>query len=225
MELERYERNRPMISPEEQDLLAQKRVLVVGCGGLGGYLIEQMCRTGIGHITAVDGDTFSPSNLNRQLLATEDTLGRPKAVCAAERMAKVNPLCEVRALCQMIEPENADEIVAGHDLVVDALDNRTARLLLLAAARRAGIPMVCGAVAGWHGRVVAVRPTDNLDMLWAGAESTAAFGNLCPPVLSVAALEFCESLKILLDRPNVRYSQLIEMDLRDLRWDIIPMQG
>ena len=69
---ERYSRNLPAVSEEEQAVLARRRVLVAGCGGLGGYLIEYLARMGVGEITAVDGDLFEPSNLNRQLLAVPE---------------------------------------------------------------------------------------------------------------------------------------------------------
>ncbi|MBR6653298.1 MAG: ThiF family adenylyltransferase, partial [Oscillospiraceae bacterium] len=86
----RYSRNIPAISPEEQDTLKGKKVLVLGCGGLGGYIIENLLRMGVGAITAVDGDSFDESNLNRQLLATEKTLGTNKAIAAAQRANAVN---------------------------------------------------------------------------------------------------------------------------------------
>jgi molybdopterin/thiamine biosynthesis adenylyltransferase len=89
--MSRYERNFPAVSLEEQEMLGKKRVLVAGCGGLGGYVLEYLGRIGVGHLTAVDDDVFTDSNLNRQLLSTEETLGRPKPVCARERMAVVNP--------------------------------------------------------------------------------------------------------------------------------------
>ena len=81
----RYSRNIPAISPEEQAALKDKKVLVLGCGGLGGYIIENLLRMGVGAITAVDGDSFDESNLNRQLLAAEKTLGINKAIAAAQR--------------------------------------------------------------------------------------------------------------------------------------------
>ena len=78
---ERYCRNLPAISAEEQAALKEKRVLVAGCGGLGGYLIEHLARMGVGRITAVDGDVFEESNLNRQILSAPALLGRPSSTC------------------------------------------------------------------------------------------------------------------------------------------------
>ena len=94
----RYERNIPAVSPEEQETLSGKRVLVAGCGGLGGYIIEYLVRMGVGELTVADGDVFEPSNLNRQLLSGSDTLGRGKAAAAAARARNVNPSVKVTAV-------------------------------------------------------------------------------------------------------------------------------
>ena len=88
----RYTRNMETLSKEENDRLKEFKVCVVGCGGLGGYVIEMLGRIGIGHITAVDGDGFDESNLNRQILSDTYCLGKNKAVAAKERMERVNPL-------------------------------------------------------------------------------------------------------------------------------------
>ena len=87
----RYERNLPALSEAECLALGQKRVLVVGCGGLGGHIIDQLARIGVGAIRAVDGDVFESSNLNRQLLSAVPLLGVSKAKAAAEHIARVNP--------------------------------------------------------------------------------------------------------------------------------------
>ena len=83
---ERHSRNIPSLSIEEMEKLAESRVLVVGCGGLGGNIIEHLTRAGVGSLTVVDGDVFEESNLNRQLLSTSENLGQKKAAAAAERV-------------------------------------------------------------------------------------------------------------------------------------------
>ncbi len=108
---ERYSRNIPSVSAEEQAALARRRVLVAGCGGLGGYLIEYLARMGVGEITAVDGDMFEPSNLNRQLLSTQALLGTGKALAARERVRAVNPAVAVRAVEAFLDGENAGGLV------------------------------------------------------------------------------------------------------------------
>ena len=221
-ELSRYERNAPAITEAEQELLAAKRALVAGCGGLGGYIIEFLGRVGVGHITAVDGDVFAISNLNRQLLSTEETIGKPKAECAKERMAVVNPGINVTPVWEFLTEENAAALVAGHDIIVDALDNGKTRILLSAAARDAGIPFVSGAIGGWHGRVIVLYPGDNVDFLWQG-EPPAPIGNLCFIAAHVASVQAAETVKVLLNRPGVIQGKLLEIDILNARWDEIPL--
>jgi molybdopterin/thiamine biosynthesis adenylyltransferase len=134
----RYERNAPAISQEEQNLLAAKRVLVAGCGGLGGYIVELLARTGVGNLTVVDGDVFADSNLNRQLFSTAETLGQPKPLCAVRRIAVVNGEVNIVPVCSNITEQNADQLLRGQDIAVDALDNGASRIILAAAARKAG---------------------------------------------------------------------------------------
>lgn len=155
---ERYSRNIPAISEEQQESLAAKHVLVVGCGGLGGHLIEFMVRLGVGCITAVDGDRFECSNLNRQLLSSVDVLGCPKAEEACRRAKLINPSVCVRPVPEFFTAENADALTAGQDLVLDALDNRDARLLLEDACERNGVPLVHGAIQGWKAQVSVILP-------------------------------------------------------------------
>ena len=82
---ERYDRNRNSLSEQQQKRLADAKVLVLGCGGVGGYVIEYLARIGVGHIAAADGDVFQAPNLNRQLLSTERNIGQKKAAAAQER--------------------------------------------------------------------------------------------------------------------------------------------
>ena len=221
--MERYERNAPAITAAEQEILAAKSVLVAGCGGLGGYIIEFLGRMGVGSITAIDGDVFAVSNLNRQLLATGDTLGRQKAKCAKERMNAVNPEISITPVCEFITGENADETVAGHDIAVDALDSGEARLLLAAATRKAGIPFVSGAIGGWYGRVIVLYPGDNADFLWKGKPS-APVGNLCCTAAHVASVQAAETIKALLGKQGIIRGKLLELDMLNARWDEIPLE-
>ena len=102
MVLERYIRNVSALSEDECKLLGEKRVVIVGCGGLGGLCIEALARIGVGHLRVIDGDVFEESNLNRQLLCTEGALGREKALVAAERVKHINSIVEVDARVTML---------------------------------------------------------------------------------------------------------------------------
>jgi molybdopterin/thiamine biosynthesis adenylyltransferase len=167
MEPKQYQRNHEAISREDQAKLAEKWVLIAGCGGLGGYVIENLGRVGVGHLRLVDGDCFEESNLNRQLLSSHMNLGRPKVLAAKQRMQAVNPNVEVEGFQTRINAENALELMKGCDLVVDCLDNISSRKVLQAACEQAGLILVHGAVAGWMGQVCVVMPGERLlDMLY-----------------------------------------------------------
>jgi len=158
----RYSRNIPALTEEECALLRTKRVLVVGCGGLGGYLIELLARLGVGFIRAVDGDVFEESNLNRQLLSEVPLLGCSKAKAAADRIARVNPGVEVDARECFLTEENALALIEGCDAVLDGLDNIESRRILADACTNAGVPMVFGAIQGWILQAGIAMPGDHL---------------------------------------------------------------
>lgn len=158
----RYERNIPALTEEACNILRQKRVLVVGCGGLGGHIIDQLARIGVGFLRVVDGDVFEPSNLNRQLLSEVPLLGGSKAQAAADRIARVNPDITVDAVAEFMTEANACELLRGCDVVMDALDNIPSRRLLASACQEEGIPYVYGAIQGWVAQAGVSMPGDNL---------------------------------------------------------------
>jgi molybdopterin/thiamine biosynthesis adenylyltransferase len=163
----RYARNIPALTEEECILLQKKKVAVIGCGGLGGHLIDQLARIGVGFIRAVDGDVFEPSNLNRQLLSEVPLMGTGKAKAAADRIARVNPNIMIDAVETFLTQENAPQIIAGCDAVLDGLDNIESRKILAAACCEAGIPYIFGAIQGWVAQAAVSMPDENLlDILY-----------------------------------------------------------
>jgi molybdopterin/thiamine biosynthesis adenylyltransferase len=203
MEIPRYIRNHKAISEEQQELLKNKRVLVVGCGGLGGYVIECLGRLGVGHLVVVDGDVFDETNLNRQLLSSIMHLGKPKVLAAQQRMQAINPLVKVDAHQVRITDVNAPGLMQGCDLVIDALDNIPSRMVLIKAARDADIPLVHGAIAGWFGQVYIVKPGDKeLEILYESSPSEKGveieLGNLAFTAAMVASIQAAEAVKLLL---------------------------
>ena len=158
----RYERNIPTLTEEECAQLRKKRILVVGCGGLGGHIIDQLCRIGVGTIRVVDGDVFEPTNLNRQLLSDVPHLGISKVKAAADHVVRVNPDVSVEAVEEFLTGSNAAALVAGCDIVMDALDNIQSRKILAAACAKAEIPYVYGAISGWVAQAAVSMPGDGL---------------------------------------------------------------
>ena len=207
-----FSRNHPTISEADQEKLAASRVLVVGCGGQGGYAVEFLVRLGVGHIRVVDPDTFAESNLNRQVLCTRETLGRPKVECARERALAINPDVDVEPVVGFFTPENAAELLEGCDVAVDALDNPVSRVDLERACEVAGIPMVHGAVRGRFLEAATILPGEGtLGRLYGAAKMPGADNpgalrtlksclSLTPPL--AMALEVSELLNLLLGRPR-----------------------
>ena len=159
---QRYARNIPALTEAECEVLSRKRVLVVGCGGLGGHIIDQLARIGVGFLRVVDGDVFEPSNLNRQLLSRIPLLGVSKAKAAADHVARVNPEIKVEAVDDFMTRQKVHTLIAGCDIVLDALDNIPSRRLLAAACEEAGLPYVYGAIQGWVAQAGISMPGDNL---------------------------------------------------------------
>ena len=219
---DRYSRNIPAVSKEDMEKLRKSRVLVAGCGGLGGFIIEYLARMGIGAITAVDGDVFCESNLNRQLLSTADNMGVSKALAAAERVRAVNPDVSIRAVPDFLTEDNADGLMEDADLVMDALDNVNARYILEDAAARAGLAIVHGAICGWDLQVMLVKPGDGLiHQLYPEDSRPSTKTSLPFTPAACAALQVSMAVRVLCGRASERDSELFVGSLRDLSFETI----
>lgn len=211
--MDRYIKNQLTLSEEENQRLHQFRVVVAGCGGIGGYLIEMLARLGIGHITAVDGDVFELTNLNRQLLSHPENLGQPKATAARERVLLINPDIRLIPVISRITENNALEILSGHHLIFDALDNIPSRKILQNAAESMGIPMIHAAIAGWYLQISTIIPGDRtLDLIYPedydkGEETFLGNPSFTPAL--AAAYQVAEGLKVLLNRGNILQRKLL----------------
>ena len=213
----RYERNMGTIGLAGQIKLLRSCVGVLGCGGLGGYIIEMLARAGVGSLVLIDGDTFSESNLNRQLLCTEEKMGKNKAEAGRDRVQSINSVVEVRACTEYFRDENADALLQGCDLVLDALDNNTSRLLALRACAKVEIPFIHGAIAGFWGQVGVFYPGDTTP--WTEAEARPdqgaelQTGNPSFTPAFIAALEVAEAIKVITNMSTSLRHQLLWFDL------------
>lgn len=136
-----------------QQRLADARVLIVGAGGLGSPASMYLVAAGVGTVTLVDGDVVDITNLHRQLLYATSDVGRSKTAAAQERLLAINPSTVVHAHETRLSAQNAPELVAGHDVVIDATDNFPARYAINDACVRAGVPFVYGSVARFEGQI------------------------------------------------------------------------
>ncbi|MGB9887572.1 MAG: HesA/MoeB/ThiF family protein [Moorellales bacterium] len=156
----RYERQIifPPIGREGQERLGKARVVVVGTGGLGCPATVYLTCVGVGNLTLVDSDIVELSNLNRQFLHWEEDLGREKVFSASSKLARLNPEVELTPIRTRVTAENVEEIIAGADVVVDALDNLETRRVLNRACLRLGKPLVHGGINGMVGEVTTILP-------------------------------------------------------------------
>ena len=218
----RYARNIPALTEEECLILRNKRVLVVGCGGLGGHIIDQLARIGIGFLRVADGDVFEPSNLNRQLLSCVPLLGTSKAQSAAEHVSRVNPEMDVDAVPVFLTEENVGELVADCDIVLDALDNIPSRKILAAACSEAGIPYVYGAISGWVAQAAVSMPGDDLmEILFPEEVEIRDKSVLSFTPALCASLQVSLCVKLLTGRP-VEAGTVYYFDLLNLELEAIP---
>ena len=139
-----FSRTRLLLGVEAMEKLKNAHVAVFGLGGVGGYVVEALARSGVGALTLVDHDTVSITNINRQILATHDTIGMEKSQAAAQRVKSINPDCWVDARHQFYGPDTAHAFdFTKYDYVVDAIDTVTGKLALIAAAKAANVPILC----------------------------------------------------------------------------------
>ncbi len=147
--LNQFSRTRLLLGEEAMQKLSSRRVAVFGIGGVGGYVVEALARSGIGALDLIDHDTVSLTNLNRQIIATMDTIDRYKVDVAKERVLSIHPDCKVSAYRTFYLPETADQFdFTQYDYVVDAVDTVTGKLRLIEEARRAGVPIISSMGAG-----------------------------------------------------------------------------
>ncbi|MGI6721295.1 MAG: tRNA threonylcarbamoyladenosine dehydratase [Anaerovoracaceae bacterium] len=146
---DQFSRTELLLGHEAMTRLKNARVAVFGVGGVGGYAAEALARSGVGEIDLVDSDEVSLTNLNRQIIATRETLGRPKVDVMKERILSINPQAVVHAHRCFFLPENKDEFdFPQYSYVVDAVDTVAAKLQLAVQAKEAGVPVISSMGAG-----------------------------------------------------------------------------
>lgn len=223
----RYEKNFSTISEEDMGVLKNSKVLVVGCGGLGGYIIEMLTRIGLGHITVVDGDVFEESNLNRQLYSTMDNLGISKVEVVKKRVYQISPETDLITVPQKLTLENIDPVIQNHHLVIDAVDNITTRLLLESKCNEYDLPLIHGAVAGWYFQLSVIMPGDNLLSKIYGANTEngieSILGNPSFTPAAAASFQVAECIKVLLNKNLPLRSKLLYVDLLNNSFDTLEL--
>lgn len=222
----RYQRNSQTISVEQQLCLHNSKTAIIGCGGLGGYIIEELARLGVGEIVAVDPDVFEEHNINRQLYSSPENLGFAKVEAAATRVHLINPAVNIIPVKERFSEESGQVMLAGIHVAVDGLDSVSTRLSLSRVCRKLTIPLVHGAICGWFGQVTTQFPGETtIEQLYGscladkGMEKKEGNPAFTPAV--VASLQVAEVCKILLGlgctlRRRMLYINLLDMELEEI---------
>lgn len=158
---EQFTRTELIYGEKAIEYFASCRVAVFGIGGVGGYVVEALARTGIGALDLIDSDKVALSNINRQIIATHRTLGMYKVDAAAERIKDINPACKVTGYKVFYLPETQDTFdFTAYDYVVDAIDTVAGKLAIIENAKKAGVPVISSMGAGNKVRPAAFEVAD-----------------------------------------------------------------
>lgn len=223
----RYARNKKTLSDEDQLKLSTSCVAIVGCGGLGGYIAEELARIGVGRLVLIDGDRLEVSNLNRQIMSTELSIGQWKVEAARDRLQSVNSEVQVEAFRGWFEEAKGPELFQHVDLVCDALDSIPTRVVLERVCDQMKLPLVFASIAGWFGQIGVSLPGDfSVLSLYGrgeqGVEKTWGNPAFTPAVL--ASLSVVEAVKLLIGRqPSLRHAWL-QVDLLTMEFERFEIQ-
>jgi molybdopterin/thiamine biosynthesis adenylyltransferase len=227
-------RQMSIVTKSQQNMVKNGKVAVIGCGGIGGSVIEQLARMGVGNINLIDKDKFDLSNFNRQLISGLDTLAKEKSYSAKKRVRNINPYVNVNAFNEELNENNVEKIIEDSDVVVDALDNLVTRVIVSRAAKKLDIPYVHGAIHGTMGQVSVFTPKTksyeelfqlpsiNKDLDENLKKDIKKLNIEIPPVIGpipniVGCLEAFEAFKILTDIGKVTYSpKILKFNILDL---------
>jgi molybdopterin/thiamine biosynthesis adenylyltransferase len=227
----RYLRNIGTVGLDGQIKLLRSAVAVVGAGGLGGTVVGLLARQGIGNLIIIDNDRFTEQNLNRQIMSTEENLGRYKVVAAAERVREINSATTVTAFRERLTGDNAQRLLGSATVVVDGLDNLPSRLVVEQACRQLTIPYVHASIGGFNGQLMTIFPEDvGLSSLY-GLSSDAVpeqgietgVGNPPATVAMIAALQVQEVVKIITGVGVPVRNQILLVDAREYAIDRIEL--
>lgn len=219
--MERYKRNYSSISEEEQKIIGNTRVAIVGLGGLGGYVLEGLARIGIKKFNLIDKDVFEETNLNRQLLCVEDNLGESKAVEGLNRILKINHNIEAKVFDSRLD-ENSIEMLSGVDIVVDCLDSIEGRFQLESLCEKLNITLIHGAIRGYYGQVAVSTPNNRIfsKIYKTTREDDESFGNLVITCMVIASFQVNLLLRVLF---NEKIEELILIDCKNMEIEKIPI--
>ena len=215
-ERERYDRQIVIkgVGEEGQARLKQAKVFIAGAGGLGSVTTTYLAAAGIGVMRVVDHDEVELNNLNRQVLHWDEDIGRKKVVSAQQKLEKLNPKVKIEAIGEEITEANVSKLVAGFDLIVDAMDNIPTRYLLNKVAVENGIPFFHGAVYGFEGRALTVIPGQSacLKCVYRGAIPEEKFPVIGVTPAVIGCIQATEVIKYIVGIGQLLTNRLLVYD-------------
>lgn len=208
----RYKRNKNSISTSHQLKLTHAHVAIIGCGGLGGYICENLSRIGVGKISIFDHDIFEEHNINRQRFSSYETLGLPKVKVVKTECQKMNPVCEIESFEHRFDPTKDMELLENVDIVIDALDSPALKSTLAKVCFDTNIAFIHAAIGGFTTQHSSCCTLEKLYKDGSnGAESHD--GNLSFMAAYAAAIQSCECVKILLGMGEDLNGNILMTDL------------
>ena len=218
----RYKKNQKTISETEQDILLQKKVAIIGCGGLGQHSAAQLCRIGVGQLTIIDPDTFDTTNLNRQLFSNTENIGIPKVLETQKLLQIINPDVKIviyqerfNTICSRFDQDTPD-------LFIEGLDSKADRITLQQVCKDLNKPLISAAIAGWYGLLTLIKPGDDtLNHIYKENNSVgmeAILGNPSFTPALVASLQVAEAIKYLLGKPTLQSGEILYIDLLNMEF-------
>ncbi len=223
MRAERYLRQIPLLGKEGQEKLERSTVLVAGVGGLGSPVAYYLASSGVGRLILVDDGRVELSNLNRQILYGVDDVGKPKVHAASKRLRELNPDIDIVPRNERISSKSVGDLLEDVDVVVDCLDNFTARYTLADAAWNMGVPFVHGAVEGMYGQITTLIPgkTPSLREIFPSVGDKKEIPIIGPAAGVVGAIEALEVIKLIAGIGEPLAGRLMVVDLTDYSFETI----
>lgn len=213
--MERYKRNYSSISKEEQKIITNTSIGIVGLGGLGGYVLENLARLGFKKFNLIDKDVFEKSNLNRQILSTEKNLNKYKVEEAYKRVLEINHNIKAKVFPNKLDIDSK-EMLEGVDIVIDCLDSIPTRLELELLCDKMDLILIHGAIRGYYGQVSISEPDNRVmeKIYKEGIKEDESLGNLPMTCMIIASLQVNLLLKIIFNKEIE--NNLIFIDLHNM---------
>ena len=220
--MERYIRNFTSISEEQQEILSKANIAIVGLGGLGGYVLENLVRLGVKKFNLIDMDVFDESNLNRQILSTEENLGESKVKEALKRAKSIDHQVTGKIFKIKLD-EFSYDLVEGVDLVIDCLDSIEGKKSLENLCDKMELSLVHGAIRGYYGQAgISLKDDRILDKVYKNVKTdNISLGNLPMTCMITASIQVALGLKILFDEFIER--ELVVIDVKEMEIDRIKL--